>query len=703
MIAADLDTSREVATAVIALASGSAYSSDVDGHCRRLLETLSDPDFPGAIIPDQDGKALRLVAAASPSDWRRLSPVLLAFAGPTLTSFNGMPAENALSVEMATLLAPAGVLVAASIDLPERVPDREAALRAVLRARDTFARAPRRNRAAPEPTSWLLARFQDHLNVGRREAAASTLARLRTELRLDALNLKALQVQLHAAFDEWEAILNLPGFENLVRARRTPLTTALLLEALYRTLLEQSFTTGDVDAVTEAYRERVRALALPMLTKPLPSSLRDGGWRLIATEALLGGDEELVRAAAEHPEALGWLAGLMIVAPTKPGHTKTSLDDARERVVANDGVDSVDAMAAALAALSRLSEAERHELIQLAPFRSSIRALEEESGAATLPASWMDWLERAVEPDFTNALDLARHGSEEWSMGEVARDPVNVAGLIESLNAAQSHPLAAERTAQALPYIVAALQRDPDFPNVAFRPVYASLLTLLAMGVGRASTVYDSSLVLLDAMLAIGTDAAGYRDLVADAEELAGEGFGAAMVYWVFEVVEAFMRAATPDPKARDQLIHRVLARLAPIQGRLSKLQREALRRLSQEFGWDLAGFTLEKPSEAVDDLRSRLGGKRIALYSLVEAASRQAKVALEGIADCVVDCSADHGGTAKLRALAENSDLFVIAWSASKHAATDFIREHRGARPLVYAQGKGVSSLLRAVEDGLI
>ena len=121
MIAADLDTSREVATAVIALASGSAYSSDVDGHCRRLLETLSDPDFPGAIIPDQDGKALRLVAAASPSDWRRLSPVLLAFAGPTLTSFNGMPAENALSVEMATLLAPAGVLVAASIDLPERV------------------------------------------------------------------------------------------------------------------------------------------------------------------------------------------------------------------------------------------------------------------------------------------------------------------------------------------------------------------------------------------------------------------------------------------------------------------------------------------------------------------------------------------------------------------------------------------------------
>lgn len=703
MIAADLDMSQEVASAVAAYAGGIAFPPTVEAHCRSLLETLSDPDFPGAIIPEQHGQALRLVAAASPRDWRRLSPVLRAFAGPTLTSFTGMPSDNALGNVLATLLAPAGSLVAASIDLPDRAADREVALRAVVRARDTFARAPRPNRAAPEPTSWLLARFQDHLNVGRREAAASILARLRAELRLDALNLRALQVQLHAAFDEWEAILDLPSFENLVHARRTPLTTALLLEALYRTRLEQAFVTTDQDAVKATYRERVRPLALPMLARPLPSSLREGGWRLIAIEALLEGDGDLERSAAEHPEALGWLAGLLTSSPAKPEPAKTTLENARERVVANDGVDSVDAMAAALAALSRLSEAERRELAQLAPLESSIRALEEESGAAILPASWKAWLDRAADPDFIKALDLARHGAEEWSMGEVARDPVDVAGLLESLNAAQSHPLAAERTAQALPYIVAALQRDSNFPNAALRSVYASLLTLLAMGAGRAATVYDSSLVLIDAILVIGTDAAGYRDLVADAEELAGEGFGATMVYWVFEVVEAFMRAATPDREARDGLIHGVLARLAPIQARLSSLQREALRRLAQEFGWDLAGFALEMPSAPADDLQRRLSGKRIALYSLVEAASRQAKAALESAADCVVDCSADHGGTAKLRALAENSDLFVIAWSAAKHAATDFIREHRGARPLVYAQGKGVSSLLRAVEDGLV
>ena len=67
-------------------------------------------------------------------------------------------------------------------------------------------------RGAPEPTSWLLASFQDLLNVGRRDAAADVLLRLKEELRIDALNLKFLEVQLLATFEEWNAILMLPGF-----------------------------------------------------------------------------------------------------------------------------------------------------------------------------------------------------------------------------------------------------------------------------------------------------------------------------------------------------------------------------------------------------------------------------------------------------------------------------------------------------------
>ena len=128
----------------------------------------------------------------------------------------------------------------------------------MVRARDTFARAPQLTRAAPEPTSWLLARFQDHLNVGRRDAAAAILGQLRDELRLDALNLKALQVQMLATFNDWPEIVGVPGFANLVLARRTPATTALLLEALYRTQLDSRFEAEDQAAVEAIYRDEVR-------------------------------------------------------------------------------------------------------------------------------------------------------------------------------------------------------------------------------------------------------------------------------------------------------------------------------------------------------------------------------------------------------------------------------------------------------------
>ena len=75
--------------------------------------------------------------------------------------------------------------------------------------------------------------------------------------------------------------------------------------------------------------------------------------------------------------------------------------------------------------------------------------------------------------------------------------------------------------------------------------------------------------------------------------------------------------------------------------------------------------------------------------------------MAIEELAPtAVVGCNADHGGTARLRALAENADLFVVTRLSAKHAATDFIREHRGGRPLLYAQGRNFSSILRAVEE---
>lgn len=202
-------------------------------------------------------------------------------------------------------------------------------------------------------------------------------------------------------------------------------------------------------------------------------------------------------------------------------------------------------------------------------------------------------------------------------------------------------------------------------------------------------------------MLAIGVTENVYRGLIADTEELAGSGFGIEMVYWLLEVIEDFLRFGTPDANAREVFLHCVLSKIAPIYSRLSSLQRAAIVRLAEQLGWQLDDIGLNKGGVAPDDFSSKLDGLRIAIYTLNESSSRQAKAALEvAVPSAVVDCNADHVGTAQLRALAKNADLFVLTSLSAKHAATDFIREHRDDRPLLYAQGGGFSSILRAIED---
>lgn len=703
MIGANPETATRIASQLRARSKAFIFPAGIEALCNQLLETVDSTAFPGALVPEPtaDGEFL-VVAIALPSDWRRLCPVLRAFAGPTLTSFDGLPSTDLVAVDLLAAVAEAGHCVTAAIKVPTDSVGRELALRALVRVRDTFSRAPALTRTAPEPTSWLLARFQDHLNVGRRDAAAAVLLRLRDELRLDALNLRSLEVQLLSTFNDWVGIVKLPGFVNLTRARRTPATTALLLEALYQAHLATPFEAGDQAAVETLYLQQVRDLAAPMLKAPLPVSLRTGGWRLAALELLCSPAREDLRAGAvARSDVLGWLAPrLVAVSSQSPAPRLNATDDARERLIEGEARESVDVMSAALAALARLDDTQRAELARAEPFRSALRALEQEAGSTSVPTSWPMWLSRISDPAFTNALALARMGAEEWPMTGEAADPAEVAALLDALNKAQSDSLAAERTAQALPYIVAALQRDPLFPNSAMRQIYASLLTLLALGSGRGTSVYDSSLVLVDALLSIGTDAAQYREIAADVDELAGEGFGVRMVYWTLELIEAFMRSPAPDTAARERLVHSVLARLTPLRGRLSCLQQAAVHSLSNEFGWTFDSSPAQQDPEG-DGLASRLRGKTIAIYSLVENASRQAKLALQAISsDIDVQCSADQGGTSQLRALAINSDLFVVAWGAAKHAATDFIRTHRSDRPLVYAEGKGVSSLLRAVDD---
>ena len=154
------------------------------------------------------------------------------------------------------------------LDLPANEAVQAQGLRALVRLVTVWSRAPTMDGRPSEPTSWLLAAFQDQINVGRREAAWSIVRRLEDELRLDALNICFLEVQLFAAFEDWQGIVAMRSLKDLCNARRPPSVTNAIMEALFRVKLASAFDAEDLGALQSAYEGECRPWPNPSLCSP---------------------------------------------------------------------------------------------------------------------------------------------------------------------------------------------------------------------------------------------------------------------------------------------------------------------------------------------------------------------------------------------------------------------------------------------------
>lgn len=695
----------ELATLVASL----GVENEERNLCVKLLDTLSDARFPGVLVPSKDENGtLRIdVTAQTSADWRRLRPVLQAFAGPTLSGFTGLPQAFGANDKIGQVLLGMQPAVTSVMPLSPETKLRVAALKALTQAVATVVRAPNLHREAPVPTSWLLAQFQDHLNLGRRDAATVVLQRLRADMRLDGLNIRFLEASLFAQFEDWQGLVEMPGFGDLTRARKTPGMASLLLSALYQVNLEAKYKDASLKPLLDRYVDSVQALARPMLLTSGVKSMAPEALRVCALEVLANSTRgELRDALATHTTEIGWLAD-HIEFGSNPAATAplAPLDAARSAFADSSLVDDITTLEILRRTIAQLGQDERKELLDSLPLGPLAEEYATDPGkAGPLPVSWDEWLMRLSDPTFDTALDVARRGAEEWPVSAATGDPLRVKALLDAIGSAQNDALSVGRITEAMPHIVSWLKKDPDFPRPTFVPVYAELLLLLAVDSTRNKQVFQSSQVLVSALLDCGVNKERYNSLLESIDLIAGESVGVEMAYWLLETVESLYRGASPDAAALEVFLHGLLARLTPLYGRLSGLQRAALKQLATELGWSLEPTQAAEEEPQDDGFAERLHGLSIAIYSLTETASRQAKNALEDLSPNVsVEISADHGGTQRLKAMAENADLFVISWQSAKHAATDFIRANRSNRPILYARGKGFSSILRALEDHLL
>lgn len=720
MIGNDITIGKTLVSGFRNVANISALSESKIAEFDELARSVIVSQFPGAILawPRADDTTVYYAVVHNASEWRRLQPLLLAFAGPTLTSFTGRPESLDPEVAVEDYLMKGGWYLAVRLRPGDEPSVQSMAHRSLKRLIQTLEAATYVSKTAPLPTSRLISKFVNSLNGNDRQEAFRILEVLRTEMRVDALNLSFLEVQIHAHFGDWRSVFDMPSFASLIRTRRPPAVSSALLEALYQVYLAPIDDGQSLATVRERYEEAVRADARPLVRMPVPVSLGQGARRLYALEALSLHTRNIALElfVLENADAIGHE---LTSALTKAGRTgqvdslqkapahPDSIVEAKQALTLALEVDSLGTIKTALEKMHGLSPDQRKSLLDSEPFRSMWRALSSETQGALPTIGWLEWLKNAREPEFTNALGVARRGVAEWPV-EALQDSLHVEHLVESLTNFPEKSPGYDRLIDALPLLVAWVAKEIDFPRLGMKSVYEILLFHLVSSTRRGVEVLESATTLIRALLTVGVANNNYKNLLDDILELIGLGLGARSIDSVLEIVEETVACPSSNPEARKEFWYQVLARIEPMAAHLSAIQVASLMQLGRGLGWD--SDTLQSVAAAVkdngkpgdSDFATGLKGKSIGIYSLTEAAARQAEVLLKTLVPGIrITLSNEHVGSPKLKSMAIGTDILVLATASATHSATLFLQQHRPRNlPLLYARGRGCTSILRALEE---
>jgi len=713
---------------------------------RPWLERLTQVEPQPTVLPRWHERGVDWYGIAqSDRQLRQLSEELMAFVGPTYSTFRGQRAQLNLKdpVELAVYQFTGGASVKFCGEATQ-VWD------ALERMRRVSERRGKRVIETPRPTWRVLRDFYMALQAGDRLGAENSLRYLVDQHRLDALNLLFLRVQLLAELEQWQELINLPELGNLLQVRRPFAVTQALLRAVYRTQL-QSFEDNNAPTSAVAYCQEVifprysnlftaragsevpEILKLFMLLavgrEPTHPALRD---ELLS----IPGVEDVHRNYLERLAAL-------LPDPTPPQqgdplqqaeqlskngefdqafslllHIPISKDKVRLLLQCAYELQTLAAEKAALQAFDELTTEEKTSLLKarwnqdyLYQLRGTQEA-ENTSPSTTVPTSWLEWLSQLdKQPNWERALYTARQGSAEWNVNSLLVQPQVITEFIQLLEQVGSK--AESVLHNALPYLLAFFQKDEQFPRYEFFSLYQLLLELLVISTegGDADFILFSDLAI--ALLTLGINAAKYTEIIEYALELWRRFAAPKKVDWVLELLNLLILYPCPVFQIRQQLLFTVADTLRSFAGRIDATQWGVLHSLVKDLNMqaslpDLLGgqaILVEQSIETDVNIFQKLKNKSVLIYTLTETASLRVKGMLElSCPQVTVYLSHDHGGNDRLRQWVRNSDIVVVVTASAKHAATDFIEAHRPSlTPILLVNSKGSASMLRVIREYLV
>jgi|GEM_PF-1158353 len=319
---------------------------------------------------------------------------------------------------------------------------------------------------------------------------------------------------------------------------------------------------------------------------------------------------------------------------------------------------------------------------------------------------WMAWAENLRFGQNLAALENeVQLAPTNWDASDFYESPQlcrQFADIIGNLN---NQPSAIARA--AVPQIYSGFFTSDSQAPTSIKPIASLLFLLIAMDETFSRADLDLLLQLTGTLIEMGLSSDEYMTLIKDLEDVQRRADSYTYLPWSLDLCETLALLPCPSNAALDarlRLFLSVLGQASAYAHRLSQFDLVPIEALIRDYGIDLEAMdTLRRDHISAEEtsVNRSLDGKTIGLYTLAEAAGSRAKVALEKLfPGCKVTLNSDLVCTAQLSSLAKNSDFFVFAWKSSSHQAFYCIKDALRSGDPIWVPGKGTASILRAVVE---
>lgn len=723
-------------------------SSDRAGKIRPWVEYLLGDSPEPTVLPRwaKDNGIEWYALTFNEPQYKKLGEELVAFIGPSYSTFRGRQAVlNQTDPIDAAASKLTGGYVYKFVGNPASIWGALELMRQVWISRPAIVREK------PRSFGRVLRDFYMAVQAGNRPSAEEQLSYLHNRHYLDALNSSFLKVQMLAELGLWGELLGLPSLPDLIQSRRPLEVTRAIIKAIYYKELadfeEKKDHVGAVlhfsEVVAPLYGNIFSArsglsdpeaikcfMMLAVSSSPPRHHLRD---ELLQAGHLADSDREYLQQIAKllpvtsrppggNPLDLAAISAAegdydrafdsAIIAPPSRTRAKILIECAYE-------LQTLASKKEAIGAVLGLPADERDALLSSRQVKRLWQYLTEESDnylsqsiVEIAPDNWITWLSWLNKPEFCDrALAIARTGSVEWKVNDLIESPEAIGQLRELLQAPRESK-ADDVLYNALPHLLAFFQNDEHWPRREFIDIYSIILDLLVMSTegGNDDLVIFNDLI--QALLALGVDQGKYNEFISYAEELWNRFASPAKLDWALDLADLLIIYPCPSDKVRQNFIFYISSKIGKFVRRVSAGQLRFIQQLYEDLGQLEAfkelvnSYGLVQKDFTKDELDAfiKLNRRTVAIYTLTERVAKRVKDALESrCSNVIVHISNDKVGTDRLRQMARNADIFVMATASAKHAATEFIEVNRPKElPILRPKGKGSASMLQAIYNYL-